>query len=89
MYIRMRSVSVASDKSEFHLPHFRVGNILRVPYHTPVRDRLQPRIVLVVRNTQYITNTENSEMGKVKLRFIRGYANATYADLTQVKNVPL
>jgi len=27
-------------------------------------------------------------MGKMKLRFIRGYANATHADLTQVKNVP-
>ena len=27
-------------------------------------------------------------MGKVKLRFIRGYANATHADLTQVKNIP-
>ena len=34
-------------------------------------------------------DTENTEMKKVKLRFIRGYANATHADLTQVKNVPL
>ena len=34
-----------------------------VPYHTLVRDRLQPRIVLVVRNTQYITNTEHTHTG--------------------------
>ena len=27
-------------------------------------------------------------MGKVKLRFILFYANATHADLTQVKNIP-
>ena len=33
-------------------------------------------------------DTENTEMKKVKLRFIRGYANATHADLTQVKNIP-
>ena len=33
-------------------------------------------------------DTEYTEMGKVKLRFVLSFANAAHADLTQVKNIP-
>ena len=64
------------------------SSILRVIPHAPISEQrisLPFALRLKFQTTEY---TENSEMGKVKLRFVLFFGNTTHADLTQVKNVP-